>query len=139
MKYLCLVLLLFSGVAIFAQSEITIVSSAQPKFVIDNPIIQSRAIDFQMLSWPKQSHLVSISDEAGQLQRTFALNEDSKTISSGFMPVSYFRPNDNLIVINAVGYRNRDSLNPYGAKDMPSAILLGTINNFVSKLKIGGR
>ncbi len=139
MKYLCLAPLLFFGGAIFAQSEITAVSVTHTSFIKGNPSIHSKEIDYKMLAWPKQTNLISISDESGQFQKTYGLNEDGKTISSGFMPVAYFRPNDNLIVINAEGIRKKDSLNPYGARDMPSAILLGTINNFVSKLKIGGR
>ncbi len=128
---------MFSGGAIFAQSEITMV--AQTRFISEYPNIQSGIIDYRMLAWPKQTELISVSDEAGQLHKSYALTEDNKTISSGFMPISYFRANDNLLVINAEGNRRRDSLNPYGARNMSSAILLGTINNFISKLKIGKR
>lgn len=139
MKSIYLMLLLFSPGIVFAQSESTMVSVIQTKFVKQYPNIQSRAIDYRMLTWPAQANLVSVSDEAGQFQKTYALNGNGQTISSGFSPVAYFMPNENLLVICADGNRRRDSLNPYGAKDMPSAILLGTVNNFISKLKIGNR
>lgn len=139
MKSISLIFLLFFGGTVFAQSEIVMVSATQTRFISDSPNIQFGIIDYQMLAWPRQSELVSVSDEAGQLQKTYALNEDGETISSGFRPAAYFSPNDNLLVISAGGNQNKDSLNPNGAKDMPSAILLGTINNFISRLKIGNR
>lgn len=132
-------LLSFSCGALFAQSEFTMVSATQTRFITDCPNIKSGIIDYRMLAWPVQANLVSVTDEAGQFQKTYALDEDGQTISSGFRPAAYFSPNDNLLVIIGGGKRNKDSLNPYGAKDMPSAILLGTINNFISRLKIGNR
>ena len=59
--------------------------------------------------------------------------------NSDWIGRSYFLPNDNFIVISGKNTRSKDSFNPYGASDMTSAIIFGTFNNIISKLKIRRR
>ena len=86
----------------------------------------------------KGNKLISVRTTNPYFHRTYLINKNGETISSGFMPSAYFRPNDNLIVIS--GYSDKkDSFNPYGAYDMASMVLFSTFNSFISKLKINKR
>jgi len=89
--------------------------------------------DFLDFAW--EVKIVSVSTFNSNFQRSYMVNKDGKTISSGFMPSGYFSPNDNLIVISGENSKAKDSLNPYGASDMASAIIFATFNNFISKWK----
>ncbi len=83
--------------------------------------------------------LISVAGADGSFLRSFHVSEHGEVISSGFMPNSYFLPNNNLFVIMGDHRVVRDSFNPYGARDMGTMLLFGTLNNFISRLRIGGR
>ena len=82
--------------------------------------------------------LISVRTANPYFHKTYLINKNGETISSGFMPSVYFRPNDNLIVISGFNDK-KDSFNPYGAYDMASVVLFSTLNSFISKLKINRR
>jgi hypothetical protein len=87
----------------------------------------------------KDSKLVVVNTSDSYFQHTYLVSKEGETISSGFMTSSYFTPNDNFIVISGNQLQNRDSFNPYEATNLKSALILGTINNFIHKLKINKR
>lgn len=91
------------------------------------------------LHFSSEVNLISVSGADSNFLRTFHVSEDGEVISSGFMPSPYFLPNNNLIVITGNHRVVRDSFNPYGARDMGTMLLFGTLNNFISRLRIGGR
>ena len=91
------------------------------------------------MDFTRDAKLIAVNTYYSNFQRTYMINKDGETISSGFMPSSYFLPNDNFIVISGKNTRSQDSFNPYGASDMTSAIIFGTFNNIISKLKISRR
>ena len=96
----------------------------------DLPILTKDYLDFT-----KDLKLISLNTSNPYLQRSYMINKEGETVSSGFMPTSYFLPNDNLIVLSGKNTMNRDSFNPYGSPDLPSAIIFGTLNSFISKWK----
>lgn len=87
------------------------------------------------LDFTKDLTLISVNTTNPYFQRSYLINKEGETISSGFMPGSYFSPNDNVIVLSGKNTINRDSFNPYGSSDLPSAIFLGTLNSFISRWK----
>jgi hypothetical protein len=83
--------------------------------------------------------LISVNNPDGTFHRTFMVDNDGQTYSSGFMPATYFMPNNNLFVVSGKRYMKKDSYNPYGANDMTSVVVLSTINSLITMLKIKGR
>jgi len=71
--------------------------------------------------------------------KTFLLNDEGKSISTSYMPSSYYRPNNNTIIITGMSKKSRDSFNPYGATDLTSVVFLSTVNSFLSKIRISRR
>lgn len=108
--------------AIFKGNQIDLKSNS----VTPNP-------DF--LALPKSSRLVAVNTANPYFQKTYMIDKEGRTISSGFMPSAYFKPNDNFIIINGRS-RGNDSYNPYGAYNLSSMLLFGTINTFIPKFKI---
>ena len=86
----------------------------------------------------QRNKLISVPTANPYFHKTYLINKNGETISSGFMPSVYFRPNDNLIVISGFPDK-KNSFNPYGAYDMASMVLFSTFNSFISKLKINRR
>ena len=135
MKYLAFLFLLILAMQSMAQdeflkTELTIYSIHG--FSSTNNFLNSKK-DF--MEYTKGSKIIAVNTYDSNFQRTYLINKDGETISSGFMPSSYFIPNDNFIVISGKYAVNQDSFNPYGANNMASAIILGTFNNFISRLK----
>lgn len=87
------------------------------------------------LDFTKDLKLISVNTTNPYFQRSYMINKEGETISSGFMPSSYFLPNDNLIVFSGTNTMNSDSFNPYGSSSLGSAILFGTFNSFISRWK----
>ena len=114
----------------FSETEVT--SYSIYGFAPTNDFLSSKK-DF--MDYTKGSKILAVNTYDSNFQRTYLINKDGETISSGFMPSSYFMPNDNFIVIAGKYAVNQDSFNPYGANNMASAIILGTFNNFISRLK----
>ena len=77
--------------------------------------------------------VLAVNTGGGYFYRSYLINKEGESISNGFMPQAYFMPNDNFLVITAQGHMAKDAFNPYGAYDMPSMLILGTMNNFISK------
>jgi hypothetical protein len=96
----------------------------------DSPVPTKGYLDFT-----KDLKLISVNTANPYFQRSYMINKEGETISSGFMPSSYFLPNDNFIVLSGKNTTNRDSFNPYGSPDLPSAIFFGTLNSFISRWK----
>ena len=71
--------------------------------------------------------------------KTFLLNNEGTSISSSFMPSTYYRPNNNMIIITGLSQKTRDSFNPYGATDLTSMVFLSTVNSFISKIRLSRR
>lgn len=83
--------------------------------------------------------LISVRTTNVHFHKSYLINKNGETFSSGFMPSAYFSPNDNLIVISGQNTKQKDSFNPYGAYDMTSMIVLSTFNSFISRVKIKRR
>ena len=90
-------------------------------------------MDFSV--YTKGSKLVALNTFDPNFQRTYLINKSWETISSGFMPSSNFLPNNNFISISGKNTMRQDSFNPYGANNVAAALVLGTFNNFISRLK----
>lgn len=83
--------------------------------------------------------LVSVKTSNVYFHKSYLIDKNGNTLSAGFMPTSYFLPNDHLLVIGGLNNQNRDSFNPYGAYDISSLIISSTFNAFISKIKINRR
>lgn len=79
--------------------------------------------------------LVSVNTSNIYFQKSYLIDKNGNTLSTGFMSTSYFLPNDNLLVISGQNNQNRNSFNPYGASDISSLIISSTFNAFISRLK----
>ena len=79
--------------------------------------------------------LISVNTSNVYFQKSYLIDKNGNTMSAGFMPTSYFLPNDNFLVISGQNNQNRDSFNPYGASDISSLIISSTFNAFISRLK----
>ena len=97
----------------------------------DKPITPMKGF----MDYTKGSKLLVVNTYDSNFQRTYLINKDGETISTGYMPSTYFLPSDNFLMISGKSTRNKNSLNPYGAADLASAIIIGTFNSFISKLK----
>lgn len=71
-----------------------------------------------------------------QFNQSFLIHESGNSIVSGFTNAQYFRPNNNPLVFGA-GVAEQDSFNPYGATDMGSALVSGSINKLIGVLSKG--
>jgi len=89
--------------------------------------------DFLYIS--EGTKLITLCTSDIYFHKSYLVNKKGETLSAGYMPSSYFLPNDNPIVISGFANRVKDSFNPYGANDMPSMIVLATFNNFISRIK----
>ncbi len=135
MKYLAFFLLFnIIGQATAQENLLTAKSIYAPTYQFP-PTNKYIASNKDFLSFTKDLKLVSISTVDSEFHRTYMINKDGETVSSGFMSSSYFLPNNNFIVITGKNTKNKDSFNPYGAYDMASAIIFGTFNNFISRIK----
>jgi hypothetical protein len=88
-----------------------------------------------LLNISNGAKLISISTSDIYFHKTYLINKEGESLSSGYMQSPYFLPNDNLIVISGHTNRRKDSFNPYGAYDMVSMVVLGTFNKFLSRIK----
>lgn len=138
MKYLAFSIFLIFSTQLMAQDNLLADKSCYSIYSF-GPSAKLMTPNTDFLNFTKDVKIVSVNTFDSNFQRTYLVNKDGETISSGFMPSSYFLPNHNLIVISGKNIRGKDSFNPYGASDMTSAIIIGTFNNFISKLKINRR
>lgn len=139
MRYLAIILVLFFSFPVLGQYEL---SSIHVPSIVNNEMSQN--FDFigsttELVNFPKDVKLMAVASADGYFHRTYVIDQKNESISSGFMPSPYFRPNNNLIVITGKRSTPRDSFNPYGADDLPSFIFFGTVNNFISRIKINRR
>ena len=137
MKYfLCLIFIAISGQA-YSQ-----VISYPASFISDaverNSPRKFTTQKLDIMPDMEATKLISVRTTNSHFHRTYLINKEGLSISSGFMPASYFMPTDNLIVISGM-HEKKDSFNPYGAYDMTSMVLFSTFNSFISKLKINRR
>lgn len=135
MKYLIFSFFLFLFGQVGAQNALT-KSEFSSYALPGNSSVNSFAgkkMDFSV--YTKGSKLVALNTVDANFQRTYLVNESGETISAGFMPSSYFLPNDNFIVISGKNTVRQDSFNPNGASNVAAALILGTFNNFISRLK----
>lgn len=113
------------------------------------PVIQLKGSQYSMINFNTTnfdlakittgSKLISVGSNDVIFNRTYLVNKDGESLSNGFGPAPYFRPNDNLVVVTGSNYNKRDSFNPYGADDVASVIILSTVNTFISRIKSGKR
>lgn len=68
--------------------------------------------------------------------QSFLIHESGSTLSTSFTTSQYFRPNYNPLVFGA-GTAQQDSFNPYGATDMGSALVSGSINKLIGVFSKG--
>jgi hypothetical protein len=139
MRYLAIVLILFFSFPVLGQYHF---SSIQVPSIVNNDMNQNFSFigsTTELVNFPKDVKLMAIASADGYFHRTYLIDQENESISSGFMPSPYFRPNNNLIVITGKRSMPRDSFNPYGADDLPSFIFFGTVNNFISRIKINRR
>ena len=135
MKYLTFSFLLILFGQAMAQDNLLVtesVYSSTQGFVPSDNLLSPRRI---FMDYSKGSKLLAVNTYDSYFQRSYIINKDGETISSGYMPSTYFLPNDNFIVISGKNTKNKDSFNPYGATDLASAIVFATFNNFISRLK----
>lgn len=135
MKYLTFFFLLVLFSQALAQDNLLITESDNSSFNLFAPSNQLLTPDIDFLNFTKGSKLLAVNTYDSNFQRTYLINKDGETISSGYMPSTYFLPNDNFLVISSKNINNKSSFNPYGAGDFASAIIIGVFNNFISKLK----
>ncbi len=140
MKYLVALFVLFISSIAYAQDAITGIKapalSFEKTYIGDPLFLNAHNVE---LNIPSKVNLLAVAASDGFFHRTYALDTEGETISSGFMPSPYYMPNNNLLIITGKQYRRRDSLNPYGADDLAEWIFLGTVNNFISRLRLGRR
>lgn len=139
MKYTSFLLLLFIYGQVSAQDSLLTNKSENYSIRLYVPNCEILTANMGFLDYLKDSKLLKVNTYDPLFQRTYMIDKHGETISSGYMPSAYFSPNDNLIVISGKHTNQRDSFNPYGAGDLTSAFIFGTVNNFISKLKIRRR
>lgn len=139
MKNTCFLLLLLIGSSAMAQEQLSGIQTQSIMFVTEMQATPKLAPNADFLNIPNDLKLIALSSQDGLFHKTYLINSDGETVSSGFMPSPYFMPNNNLIVVNGKPCIRRDSFNPYGAEDLTTLLLFGTVNNFISKLRIGRR
>ena len=139
MKYFAFSLFLILSAQAMAQEKLSITNPVYFSAYWSRPSSELLTPNRDFLNYIKEVKLQSVNTYDSNFQRAYIINKDGETISSGFMPSSYFLPNDNFFVISGKSTITKDSFNPYGATTMASAIIFGTFNNFISKLKINRR
>ncbi len=138
MKYLVFSFMLILSGQAMAQDSLLLNKSADSSIRMFVPVNEILVSNMAFMDCLKDSKLIKVNTYDPYFQRTYLITKQGETLSSGYMPSSYFVPNDNFIVISGK-YTNKDSFNPYGASDFASALFFGTFNNFISKLKINRR
>jgi hypothetical protein len=139
MKKICFLLLLLIASGAIAQEQLARIQTQSYLFVREMQTVPGMAPNKEFLSLPKDLKLIALSSPDGAFHRTYLVNAEGESVSSGFMPSAYFMANNNLIVVTGKPQIRRDSFNPYGAEDLTTILLFGTVNNFISKLRIGRR
>lgn len=139
MKYTCFLLLLLIASGAMGQEQLARIQAQSNMFVREMQALPGMAPNQDFLSLPKDLKLIALSSPDGAFHRTYLVNAEGESVSSGFMPSSYFMANNNLIVVTGKPQVRRDSFNPYGAEDLATILLFGTVNNFIGKLRIGRR
>ncbi|MCK5207313.1 MAG: hypothetical protein KAQ79_04810 [Cyclobacteriaceae bacterium] len=135
MKYLTFSFLLILFGQAMAQDNLLMTESVYSSIHGVIPSNELLTLKRDFMDYTKGSKLLAVNTYDSNFQRAYLINKDGETISSGYMPSTYFLPNDNFIVISGKNTKNKDSFNPYGATDVAFAIVFGTINNFISRLK----
>lgn len=138
MKYLSFFVFIFIIGQGLAQESVEVVPEIQ-LMGSEHSMISFNTSNFDLAKITTGSKLISIGSNDVFFNRTYLVNRDGESLSNGFGPAPYFRPNDNLIVITGSNYNKRDSFNPYGADDVASVIILSTVNTFISRIKSGRR
>ncbi len=87
------------------------------------------------LNLPEKVNIIYLNSPDGYFQRSWMLDGKSEVVSTGFMPAVFFIPNRNFLVVSGKNIKGRDSFNPYGADDMPTALFFGAFNNFLSRFR----
>jgi len=137
MKYLSfLVFVLFIN-QVLAQESLKILPSTLVSGEVYSPAKYSFNFDLSKIT--DGAKLIMVRTNNISFHKTYFINKNGEALSHGFRPATMFSPNDNLIVVGGQNTQHRDSFNPYGANDMTSMIILSTVNNFISRIKIGKR
>ena len=68
-----------------------------------------------------------------QFQNTYLLNSVGQSLSQGAAPSNFYRPTTNFVVFNG-GNMPADSFNPYGSRDVGSALLSAYLNKFLDNI-----
>lgn len=138
MKYLLfLSFILISGCALAQNNVLNSNGTISKYYSSMEDKLSAPNINFQRFT--EGTKLISVRTSDAYFHKSYMINKDGETLSSGFMSSAYFQPNNNIVVVSALPTRYRDSFNPYGAYDMMSMIVLSTFNNFISRLKINQR
>ncbi|MCK5103024.1 MAG: hypothetical protein KAR17_09420 [Cyclobacteriaceae bacterium] len=135
MKYLTFSFLLILFGQAMAQDNLLMTESVYSSIHGVVPSNELLTLKRDFMDYTKGSKLLAVNTYDSNFQRAYLINKDGETISSGYMPSTHFLPNANFIVISGKSTNNKDSFNPYGATDVASAIVFGTFNNFISRLK----
>ena len=135
MKYLVFSFMFILFAQVEAQNNLLSTKSVYHTINSVEYLYDSQAPTKGYLDFTKDLKLISVNTTNPYFQKSYMINKEGETISSGFMPSSYFLPNDNLIVFSGTNTMNSDSFNPYGSSNLGSAILFGTFNSFISRWK----
>jgi len=135
MRYLLLLVLVLGLNKLLAQQSTDELFSSD--FIEGQHFLEmhSSSPNPEFLDFNEGAKLITISTGDIYFYKSYLVNKRGETLSAGYMPSSYFLPNDNPIVISGYTNRVKDSFNPYGANDMASMIVLATFNNFISLIK----
>lgn len=139
MRYLAVALILLFSFSVYGQDDLPrIQTPSLMNFEVQEDLhFVEPSEDF--LNFPTNVKLMALASSDGYFHKTYAVDPEGEALSSGYMPSPYFKPNNNFIVITGKQQIHRDSFNPYGADDLPSLIFFGTVNNFISRLRINRR
>ncbi len=139
MKFLWVSLFLLLSFGVSAQERLAKVHTTSSLYLTNQESGRVIQPDKKFITIQHDLKLLAVNNPDGTFQRTYMVDGEGETFSAGFMPAAYFMPNNNLIVVTGKRHLKKDSLNPYGASDMTSMLVLTTINSFITKLKIRGR
>ena len=136
MRYLAVAFIIFFSFSVYGQDGM---ARIQAPFMMNFDMQKNLTFvepTEEFLNFPANVNLLAVASSDGYFHKTYTVNPEGESVSSGYMPAPYFRPNNNFIVITGKQHIPRDSFNPYGADDLPSLIFFGTVNNFISRLRI---
>jgi hypothetical protein len=132
-----LLVLLFCGLHIMCEAQERLARLAMPEsfFLHRSQIETVRIPNMDFLKTSLDGKFVSVASMDGAFHNTYFLTDNGVTTLRSTRPSSYFRPNDNLIIFSFSESYQRDSFNPYGATDISSMFILGSVNKIIGIIR----